>query len=235
MQVKVKDLRLYLSNRNYSTEQCKEKTELVKLIQQSHDFYEPDFQTHTESYTTTHHTTLDPEPQSSSSSTTFLDSNFSLPTYQETQNSFPTAEEFVSAHEKENARDRLKEKEKIELTDLKSTEDISFLSIKQLKFILQNNFVNFHGILEKKELVKRVETLYLQHQNDTKSFETGNQSSFAHKTYEENLCKICWDNPVNCVFLECGHMMTCIDCSKSVKECPICRQHILRTVRVFKS
>ena len=238
MEVKIKDLRLYLSNRNCSTEHCKEKVELIKLIQQCHNVYEPDLQIHTESYSTTVKTTLGPEPQSSSSNSNFSRPDFYLPTYQQTQESFPTAQEFSNftpstTQNLSPSNDRLKAKENVDLADLKSVEDILHLSSKQLKLILKNNFVNFHGVLEKSELVKRVETLYLQHKKDSETFNT--EKTFVSENYEENLCKICLDNPVNCVFLECGHMMTCIDCSKSIKECPICRQHISRTVRVFKS
>ena len=31
---------------------------------------------------------------------------------------------------------------------------------------------------------------------------------------DEDLCKICMDNQVDCVMLECGHMCTCIGCGK---------------------
>lgn len=50
-----------------------------------------------------------------------------------------------------------------------------------------------------------------------------------------DLCKICMDNPVDCVMLECGHMCTCLLCGKQMNECPICRQYVVRVVRTFKS
>jgi hypothetical protein len=31
------------------------------------------------------------------------------------------------------------------------------------------------------------------------------------------LCKICLDAQQNCVFLDCGHMATCMDCAKTVR------------------
>ena len=40
---------------------------------------------------------------------------------------------------------------------------------------------------------------------------------------DDELCKICMDNPVDCVMLECGHMCTCTGCGKLMNECPICR------------
>lgn len=53
--------------------------------------------------------------------------------------------------------------------------------------------------------------------------------------YEESLCKICWDSPIECVILECGHMACCINCGKQMNECPICRQYVVRVVRFFKA
>lgn len=52
---------------------------------------------------------------------------------------------------------------------------------------------------------------------------------------EENMCKICMDSPIDCVLLECGHMVTCSKCGKRMNECPICRQYVVRAVHVFRS
>lgn len=51
----------------------------------------------------------------------------------------------------------------------------------------------------------------------------------------EDQCKICMDAGIDCVLLECGHMVTCTKCSKQITDCPICRQHISRIVHVFKA
>jgi hypothetical protein len=51
----------------------------------------------------------------------------------------------------------------------------------------------------------------------------------------EDVCKVCMDNAIDCVLLECGHMVTCLKCSKQVAECPICRQNVSRIVKVFKA
>lgn len=49
------------------------------------------------------------------------------------------------------------------------------------------------------------------------------------------MCKICMDSPIDCVLLECGHMVTCTKCGKRMSECPICRQYVVRAVHVFRS
>eukprot|EP01104_Vermistella_antarctica_P018251 TRINITY_DN6692_c0_g1_i1.p1 TRINITY_DN6692_c0_g1~~TRINITY_DN6692_c0_g1_i1.p1 ORF type:complete len:353 (+),score=21.89 TRINITY_DN6692_c0_g1_i1:126-1184(+) len=50
-----------------------------------------------------------------------------------------------------------------------------------------------------------------------------------------NLCKVCMDNPINCVILECGHLCVCMTCGKQCSMCPICRSSIRRLVQTFKS
>lgn len=52
---------------------------------------------------------------------------------------------------------------------------------------------------------------------------------------DENCCKICMELPIDCVLLECGHVVTCTQCGKRLNECPICRQYVVRAVRIFKS
>ncbi|KAK9502252.1 hypothetical protein O3M35_011055 [Rhynocoris fuscipes] len=52
---------------------------------------------------------------------------------------------------------------------------------------------------------------------------------------EARLCKICMDSEVEIVLLPCGHLVTCINCSHSLADCPLCRQSIKATVRTFLS
>lgn len=60
-------------------------------------------------------------------------------------------------------------------------------------------------------------------------------SSSAHPDVDSQLCKICWDAVIDCVLLECGHMVTCTDCGRRMSECPICRQYVVRAVHVFRA
>ncbi|KAH0897373.1 hypothetical protein HID58_046941 [Brassica napus] len=43
---------------------------------------------------------------------------------------------------------------------------------------------------------------------------------------EKNLCKVCFENPVNMVLLPCKHYVLCSTCCKKCKTCPICRELI---------
>ncbi|KAG5844494.1 hypothetical protein ANANG_G00163100 [Anguilla anguilla] len=115
------------------------------------------------------------------------------------------------------------------LSDLSGVADIEALSVRQLKEILARNFVNYKGCCEKWELMERVTRLY----NDQKDLQ--NLEPTGAPSLEENLCKICMDLPIDCVLLECGHMVTCTKCGKRMSECPICRQYVVRAVHVFRS
>ncbi|XP_051973228.1 E3 ubiquitin-protein ligase RNF34-like isoform X1 [Xyrauchen texanus] len=141
------------------------------------------------------------------------------------------------------------------LSDLSQEDDIESLTIRQLKEILARNFVNYSGCCEKWELVERVHRLYRENEHNRRSMENVSNVS-AVVAYpvpicnggigdgmqvaqlggvDENLCRICMDAVIDCVLLECGHMVTCTKCGKRMNECPICRQYVVRAVHVFKS
>ncbi|CAF0802997.1 unnamed protein product [Adineta ricciae] len=51
----------------------------------------------------------------------------------------------------------------------------------------------------------------------------------------EEACKVCLDAVANCAFIECGHIVCCLNCAKLLTRCPVCRETIKRTLRVYKS
>lgn len=153
----------------------------------------------------------------------FLESTARVPPEDETQ-SIDSEDSFVPGR-------------RASLSDLTHLEDIEGLTVRQLKEILARNFVNYKGCCEKWELMERVTRLY----KDQKGLQhlvsgTEDQNGGAVPSgLEENLCKICMDSPIDCVLLECGHMVTCTKCGKRMNECPICRQYVIRAVHVFRS
>ena len=74
---------------------------------------------------------------------------------------------------------------------------------------------------------------------------TSQNSSSSTTTHDDFLCKICFENVSNCLLLECGHLVTCMNCArelerrakveKRIAECPICRSSISRTVQAFRA
>ncbi|KAJ2608637.1 hypothetical protein H4S08_004376 [Coemansia sp. RSA 1365] len=121
--------------------------------------------------------------------------------------------------------------------------DLNTLSVKALKMMLAKHHVDYTNIVEKQELVQRVKRLVentrLEMKGESKSADDGWGKRDADIS-EDNMCKICWDSMTNCVFLNCGHMCTCLECGDKIlassrRECPICREYITRVVHVFKA
>jgi hypothetical protein len=61
------------------------------------------------------------------------------------------------------------------------------------------------------------------------------ESSSSVPTSSEDTCKVCLDAEANCAFIECGHIVSCLNCAKVLTRCPVCRETIKRTLRVYKS
>ncbi|XP_032667891.1 E3 ubiquitin-protein ligase RNF34 isoform X2 [Odontomachus brunneus] len=116
--------------------------------------------------------------------------------------------------------------DKVQLSDIKKASELEYLSIKQLKSLLSINRVDYKGCIERQELLNRVSRLWQEYKQSREDVE---------KLSEEEICKICWDAPIECVILECGHMACCINCGKRMYECPICKQYVVRVVRFFKA
>ncbi|CAF0799596.1 unnamed protein product [Rotaria sp. Silwood1] len=166
-----------------------------------------------------------PSPGSSTHTTT----NRPAPSNtQQQQQQRPSPSGSATASSNSTANQRVRRKS---LSEINNEENIEDFSIRELKELLAANFVDFKGCIEKSELIDKVRRLYRDRQNEkNKAKELGDITAG-----DSELCKICMDAIVDCVFLDCGHMVTCVKCGKLLAECPICRSNIVRVVRVFKS
>ncbi|MED6274648.1 hypothetical protein CHARACLAT_018403 [Characodon lateralis] len=241
MKLKVKELRDYLHLHEVSTHLCREKEELVELVlsQQSSPSSSsaPDTPIVEPSAVTSDPTTrisISDSASDTSSPAPPTPEPEAPPTTTETPPSDAELEDDDSAWDPEEAPVSGR---RASLSDLKSVDNIEELSVRQLKEILARNFVDYKGCCEKWELMERVTRLYQDQQNllaaNTVNAAGGGGGSAPGQ--EENLCKICMDSPIDCVLLECGHMVTCTKCGKRMSECPICRQYVIRAVHVFRS
>lgn len=97
------------------------------------------------------------------------------------------------------------------IEDLTSPEQIQDLSVMQLKLLLTRNFVNYKGCVEKEELIEKAKRLWANLQE--------NKKQNADEISDANICKICMENVIDCVLLECGHMVACTHCGKRLNEC----------------
>ena len=50
---------------------------------------------------------------------------------------------------------------------------------------------------------------------------------------ELKMCKICYENKKNSVFIPCGHICCCFECAVKLDECPLCRMKIDKIVKTF--
>ncbi|XP_014906422.1 E3 ubiquitin-protein ligase rififylin isoform X1 [Poecilia latipinna] len=245
MKLKVKELRDYLHLHEVSTHLCREKEELVELVlsQQSSPSGSSAPDTPIVQPPTVTSDPPDPTPHISVSDSSSDASSPGPPTPEpeapppdsETPPSDAELEEDDPAWDPEEAPVSGR---RASLSDLKSVDDIEDLSVRQLKEILARNFVDYKGCCEKWELMERVTRLYHDQQNLLAANSVnaaGECGGGPAPGQEENLCKICMDSPIDCVLLECGHMVTCTKCGKRMSECPICRQYVIRAVHVFRS
>ncbi|KAH1178907.1 hypothetical protein KIL84_000238 [Mauremys mutica] len=262
IKMKVKDLRDYLALHEVSTELCREKEDLVILIlgQQPVITQEDRIRIPPLNSGTSGQQSFVVLPQTSTASSTSHDAspmsadsilspvtqehqqaNGHVPPSQDDMTEIENAAEAPTEEETQSvdSEDNLVQGRRASLSDLTSVGDIDALSVRQLKEILARNFVNYKGCCEKWELMERVTRLYkekdLQHLVSDTDDQNVSSGSAGLPSTEENLCKICMDSPIDCVLLECGHMVTCTKCGKRMSECPICRQYVIRAVHVFKS
>ncbi|XP_036922459.1 E3 ubiquitin-protein ligase rififylin isoform X2 [Sturnira hondurensis] len=262
MKMKVKDLRDYLNLHDISTETCREKEELVFLVLGQQPVTAQEGRTRVPAFpaaspeqqaflsqlrssaippTSPGHppppTQAAPAPaaqaQEHRQASGHASQDQGEPVYPESAARAPAEDETQSV----DSEDSSIPGRRASLSDLTDPEDIEGLTVRQLKEILARNFVNYKGCCEKWELMERVTRLYkdqkgLQHLVCGAEDQNGGA---VPPSLEENLCRICMDSPIDCVLLECGHMVTCTKCGKRMNECPICRQYVIRAVHVFRS
>ncbi|KAF6736549.1 E3 ubiquitin-protein ligase rififylin [Oryzias melastigma] len=244
MKLRVKDLREYLCLHEVPTHLCREKEELVDLVlgQQSSPSSSSAPETPvTEAPSMTFdppdlasdpapHTSTSPPPTPPSPPDPHPAEPEAPPPVPETAPPEPVLQDEDQMWDGEEAPASGR---RASLSDLSGPEDIEALSVRQLKEILARNFVDYKGCCEKWELMERVTRLYQDQQNLLEVTSAGTADGAAAQ--EEHLCRICMDSPIDCVLLECGHMVTCTKCGKRMSECPICRQYVIRAVHVFRS
>lgn len=72
--------------------------------------------------------------------------------------------------------------------------------------------------------------------NDPKSrLSNSIESETIKSVTEDRLCKICYTEEYNTLFIPCGHVVACANCAMSVTKCPLCRQPFTNVVRAYFS
>ncbi|XP_063809902.1 E3 ubiquitin-protein ligase rififylin isoform X2 [Pseudophryne corroboree] len=235
LKLKVKDLRDYLSMRDIRTDLCREKEDLVQLVLSLRPVSYPNvntvlpFSSNNSSQWDNIGSTQIHVAQDIPSTNGNITLNPENRMHGQTDD--PHEEEIESSDSEET----LVPGKRASLSDISNLDDIESLSVRQLKEILVRNFVNYKGCCEKWELMERVTRLYNDQKDLQQKVSVEDEKGKQGPAADENLCKVCMDCPIDCVLLECGHMVTCTKCGKRMSECPICRQYVVRAVHVFRS
>ena len=74
-----------------------------------------------------------------------------------------------------------------------------------------------------------------QPEKKRKVFQDEREQSDADTCKTDKKCCVCLDSAVQCAFVPCGHMCTCLRCAGRIENdgCPICRSDIVMALRVF--
>lgn len=258
---KAKDLKCLLNKRSISTEGCKEKQELIDLIviNFGHMTHNDDIEERSDTESVI---SVENPGQTPRSSTTSVPSNGGVPGQIPHRTTSPRqeTEEDRAARLRQRQQEELRRSEELlrpvinvdpdhskerkdstqtkrmKVTDINSLEEIDNLTVKEMKELLFISFVDFKGCVEKEELKQKVIRLWKEHKNNEDKVKKISEDNTGNgKPQEDEICKICMDAMVDCVLLECGHMVACTECGKRLAECPICRQYVVRVVRTFRS
>jgi len=60
-------------------------------------------------------------------------------------------------------------------------------------------------------------------------------NSLDSEAIQNDRCRICLENDIDCVLLECGHLVSCSTCAVRFTTCPFCRTPIVRIQRIFRT
>jgi len=50
---------------------------------------------------------------------------------------------------------------------------------------------------------------------------------------EARKCKICYAADIDCIFVDCYHMATCLECAQGCEKCPVCRKEGVSVAKVY--
>ncbi|KAG5677768.1 hypothetical protein PVAND_007499 [Polypedilum vanderplanki] len=114
---------------------------------------------------------------------------------------------------------------------MKSIKD--FLSSKSIE---NNNNERDDSDLEEDEACCSKKQVPTAPQEITKSPTSSASSSSQEQAINNAVeCVVCMDAQTRVIFLPCGHLCCCINCSKDLNQCPMCRGDIERKIKVIQA
>lgn len=101
---------------------------------------------------------------------------------------------------------------------------------------------NFLKVMKGEEYIETIKLKYTKKQEEEESIQQQELSDTCDDLLEPltlpgdgRLCKICYLEDYNTIFLPCGHVVACVNCAMSVTKCPLCRKSYSNVVRAFFS
>ncbi len=75
--------------------------------------------------------------------------------------------------------------------------------------------------------------LFLVSQNQSPIVNQNN--SLNNADMNNNRCRICSKKDIDCVLLECGHLISCSTCAIRFMECPSCHKPVVRIKSILRT
>lgn len=71
-------------------------------------------------------------------------------------------------------------------------------------------------------------------------FKTGRRHGRGRMDYlvaedDQQLCQICYEEDMDCLFYDCGHVCACLRCAKQLESCPVCRKAVKSVVKMYRT
>ncbi|KAA3671691.1 E3 ubiquitin-protein ligase RNF34, partial [Paragonimus westermani] len=107
------------------------------------------------------------------------------------------------------------------LNDLADEFAVDSLTIPQLKRLLVDHNVAQSGLREKTEFVEEVKRLWRTHRHLSSSASC------------DRTCCVCLNAVPDCALDPCGHVAMCYKCAVELTDCPLCRRHVQRVLRIY--
>lgn len=98
------------------------------------------------------------------------------------------------------------------------------------KYVDENNKSCYQLITyDKDKIIKKIEIENIEELKKLIPYVNKMENVVNEEKYK---CKICYDNDFECLFLNCKHLVCCMECSKKLTECPICREKIEEKINI---
>lgn len=100
--------------------------------------------------------------------------------------------------------------------------------VKQIKRKFTLKVINTKTQNEQKQINElaelQLDEIKLKNEKSTQTEESNDQ---------RKICTICCNNQLNVVLIPCGHALSCVQCTTSLTECPMCRKSFDKIVKIY--